>query len=210
MVIDDPGIPGSTPKGLNMVKKTFIIAGVTAAALATGGVAVAATGGGHGTDLSVGALSTSAVPTGSAATPSTTTPSTTSPASPSKTGKHGGKDKHGGKGKHGDRMHGAKLGTALHGTWVTKDGKTGALVTHDAIRGTASAVSATSITVTAADKVSQTYAVNSKTKIRTFDATTHKPAKSSISAVHSGATVVVIGAGTSKLTATGVLVGMKK
>src|SRR4051794_1604166 len=55
---------------------------------------------------------------------------------------------------------------SLHGTWVTRDGSSG-FVTHDAIRGQVTAVSAGSITVKAADNVSQTYAITSDTKVHT-------------------------------------------
>lgn len=108
-----------------------------------------------------------------------------------------------------------RLGNALHGTWVTrkgamKKGGTGTFVTHDAIRGTVNTVSATSITVTAADKVSETYAVTSKTRVRVFDATTHKPVQASISAVKSGQKVIIAGTGKSTLTATRVVVAKKQ
>ena len=51
-----------------------------------------------------------------------------------------------------------------HGEWVTKD-KTGADVTHDAVGGTVTAVSASSITVKASDGFSETFAVGSTTKV---------------------------------------------
>ena len=51
-----------------------------------------------------------------------------------------------------------------HAQIVTRN-KTG-FVTHDLIRGTVTAVSATSITVQAADKTTQTFVVNGDTKVR--------------------------------------------
>ena len=85
---------------------------------------------------------------------------------------------------------------AEHGQLVTK-GKDGTFVTHDLIHGTVSAVSATSITIVAADKVSQTYVVTSDTKVR-MRAT--KSAES-IASVHKGDQVYVLGTGTSTFTA---------
>ena len=61
-------------------------------------------------------------------------------------------------GKHAGKARN-ELKRALHATWVTRDGKSStSYVTHDAIRGQVTAVSSTSITVKAADNVSQTYA----------------------------------------------------
>lgn len=92
---------------------------------------------------------------------------------------------------------------ALHGQWVT--GKVGSttFTTHDEIRGQVTAVSPTSITVKAIDNVSQTYVVTSDTKVRLR--TGGKGAASSIGQVKTGDHVVVVGTGTSTLTATGVL-----
>jgi hypothetical protein len=99
-----------------------------------------------------------------------------------------------------------KLRTLQHATWVTedKDGKT--FTTHDAIRGSVTSVSPTSITVKAADNVSQTYAVNADTKVHTRgskDAVT-------IATVKSGDKVIVAGTGTTTLTATQIVDGLKK
>jgi hypothetical protein len=92
---------------------------------------------------------------------------------------------------------------ALHAQWVTpnKDGKT--FVTHDAIRGSVTAVSPTSITIQSADKKSETYTVTSATKVRTR--TNGKGAKATISQVHVGDKAFVIGTGTTTLTARGIL-----
>jgi hypothetical protein len=92
---------------------------------------------------------------------------------------------------------------SLHGTWVTRDGKSG-FVTHDAIRGQVTAVSASSITVKAADNVSQTYAITSDTKVHTR---ADKGKAGTINEVQTGDRVIVLGTGTSSLTATQVLAG---
>ena len=97
---------------------------------------------------------------------------------------------------------------ALHATWVTRDGKGGGgFVTHDAIRGQVTAVSASSITVKAADDVSQTYAVTGDTKVHVR--ADGKGKAGSISEVKTGDRVIVLGTGTGSLTATQVLDGVK-
>ena len=111
------------------------------------------------------------------------------------------------KAKHDHRV---SLGRALHGTWVTKDKKTTSFVTHDAIHGTVSAVSPTSISVKAADGVTETYKITSATKVRMRTAGQKGGATSSIAQVKTGAKVVVIGTGTSALTATHVVAGLKR
>jgi hypothetical protein len=58
------------------------------------------------------------------------------------------------------------LGRALHAEWVTRDrDNENAFVTHHAIRGEVTSVSATSVTVKALDGVTQTYAITSDTKV---------------------------------------------
>jgi hypothetical protein len=101
-----------------------------------------------------------------------------------------------------DHDAGKALKRALHAQWVTKD-KDNKFVTHDAIRGTVSAVSATSITVLAEDKTSQTFTVNADTIVRVR--TNGKGAKATISQVHSGDKALVIGTGTTSLTAKGIV-----
>ncbi|MGI8667089.1 MAG: hypothetical protein ACR2N4_13835 [Jatrophihabitans sp.] len=97
-----------------------------------------------------------------------------------------------------------ELKRALHATWVTRDGKSStSYLTHDAIRGEVTAVSATSITVKAADSVSETFAVNSTTKVHTRVA--GKGKAGTMSQLKSGDKVLVVGTGTSSLTATQVL-----
>ncbi len=132
---------------------------------------------------------------GSSSTPGSPSPSSTSGAKPAHSGpaaKHKGHD---------------PLRHALHAQWVTKDkgGKT--FVTHDAIRGSVTAVSPTSITVQAADKKSETFHVTSTTKVRIR--TNGKGAKGAISQVHTGETAVVVGTGTTTLTARGIVAGGK-
>ncbi|MEO6700321.1 MAG: hypothetical protein ABI140_16585 [Jatrophihabitantaceae bacterium] len=105
------------------------------------------------------------------------------------------------KAAHGKR---SELKRALHATWVTRDGKASTTyVTHDAIRGEVTAVSATSITVKAADNVSQTYTLNSSTKVHSR--ADGKGKAGTISELMSGDKVLVAGTGTSTLTATQVL-----
>jgi hypothetical protein len=108
----------------------------------------------------------------------------------------------------------ARLGSelarhALHGQFVTQNPKTKQFVTHDVIRGSVTAVSATSITVQAADKTSETFVVDSGTKVRLR--TAGKPGSGhagSIGDVKTGDHVVVIGTGSSTFTATGILDGV--
>jgi hypothetical protein len=103
----------------------------------------------------------------------------------------------------------SELRRALHASWVTRDGKNStSFVTHDAIRGQVTAVSATSITVKAADNVSETYAVTSSTKVHSR--ADGKGKAGTISEVKSGDTVIVLGTGSGTLTATHVLDGAKK
>jgi hypothetical protein len=73
-------------------------------------------------------------------------------------------------------------------------------VTHDLIVGTVTSVSSTSITVRAADNTSETFVINSDTKVRmrTIGA---GGAASTIDKVATGDHVVVAGTGTSTLTA---------
>jgi hypothetical protein len=112
--------------------------------------------------------------------------------------------KHPGTGKQGDKKAGKKGGQHKllrrleHGQFVTR-GKGGKTVTHDLIKGTATAVSSSSITVQAADKKSETFAVTKDTKVRVRD--NGKGAASTISKVAKGDSVVVAGTGTSSYTA---------
>lgn len=140
----------------------------------------------------VGAGATAMAVTGSDTTSGT--PSTASSSAPQNPSGH-----HPKAGKHGKRHGFGKLGKRLvHAQIVTK-GKNG-FVTHDLIRGTVSSVSGSSITVLAADRKSETFAVTKDTKVRSRTAGA-KGSASSISKVAVGDTVFVAGTGTSTLTA---------
>lgn len=95
------------------------------------------------------------------------------------------------------KRKGALLRRLQHGQIVTK-GKDG-FVTHDLINGSVTSVSATSITVQAADHTSETFVVTKDTKVRMR--TTGKGATSSIDKVAKGDHVLVAGTGTSTFTA---------
>ncbi|HEX2903691.1 MAG TPA: DUF5666 domain-containing protein [Jatrophihabitans sp.] len=156
-----------------MLKKIVIAGSAAAVVLGAGTAALAASG------------------STSSPAPSGTAPSSTSGTANHAAGKHAGKARD-------------ELRRALHATWVTRDGKNSTtFVTHDAIRGTVTAVSANSITVKALDNVSQTYAVTSSTKVHSRAAA--KGATVTISSVKTGDKVLVAGTGTSSLTATRVL-----
>lgn len=93
-----------------------------------------------------------------------------------------------------------RLRRALHAQWVTRNASTGAFVTHDAIRGAVTAVSATSITVKALDGVSQTYTVGTDTKVHVR--ADGKGKSGTIGEVRVADRVIVVGTGTTTLTAT--------
>ena len=156
--------------------RTMVISAMTAAAVVgAGGTAVALTG-------------------SSAAATSGTGSSSTASAS---TAGHGGA-------RHGGARHGGRAFRRLvHGQFVAK-GPHGTFVTHDVIRGTVTAVSATSISVRAADNVTETFAVGATTKVRTRTAAKHTGGQrtaSSIDKVATGDRVVVIGTGATTFTA---------
>jgi hypothetical protein len=91
----------------------------------------------------------------------------------------------------------------VHGVIVTKNGK-GGFTTHDGIRGTVTAVSPSAITVKAADGFTQTYTVTSSTKVRLRSG--GKGTASTLSIVHTGDSVGVLGVGSpSKPSATYVI-----
>jgi hypothetical protein len=96
-------------------------------------------------------------------------------------------------GKHKHRL----LRGLSHAQIVTK-GKDG-FVTHNLIKGSVTAVSATSITVQAADKTSEKFVINKDTKVRVRS--NGKGAASSIDKVAVGDQVTVAGTGTSTITA---------
>ncbi len=172
-----------------MLKKIVFAASAAAVVLGAGTAALAASG-------SSGAPSPS--PSGSASAPAK--PGTAAPG----LGSH--------RGPRLDRPALRALGRALHAQWVTPDrNDKNTYITHNAIRGAVTAVSATSITVKAADGVSQIYALTSDTKVHLRK---NAPGKGSgngqghgggtagtISDVHTGDKVAVTGTGTSNLTA---------
>ena len=113
--------------------------------------------------------------------------------------------------KAGQRARADRIRRAVHATWVTQNKKTGTFTTHDAIRGRVIAVSPTSIKVRAADSTTETYLVNSGTKVFTRvlrtqaskTAGTAPPTRTaaSIADVKAGDSVLVGGTGTAALTA---------
>jgi hypothetical protein len=94
-----------------------------------------------------------------------------------------------------------RLRGAVHATWVSKNKKSGEFTTHAAIRGQVTALSATSITVRAADRVTETYVLTSATKVRSRA----KKAATSITDIKTGDPVLVMGTGTTTLTASRVV-----
>jgi hypothetical protein len=87
---------------------------------------------------------------------------------------------------------------SVHGQVVTK-GKDGKFVTHDFAKGVVTAVSSSSIAVKTADGKSETYTVNSSTKVRVR--TNGKGAAGKITDVHVGDSALVAGTGTGTPTA---------
>lgn len=104
---------------------------------------------------------------------------------------------------HGASHHGkgrARLLKRLsHAQIVTRGGKGKGFVTHDLIRGTVTSVSSSAISVQAADKTTETFVVNDKTKVRVR--TSGHGSAASIGQVAKGDQVLVAGTGTSTLTA---------
>lgn len=138
----------------------------------------------------IGAAGTAAVAASSTPTPAAAAPSSASApvAAPGSAGKAGRHDV--------DRLR-----RAVRATWVTENATTKAFITHDAIRGQVTAVSATAISVQAADKVTQTYVVGPRVTVR-VRAT---KATASIADVKPGDRVLVVGTGETTLTASRVV-----
>jgi hypothetical protein len=178
-----------------MLKKIVLAASAAVVVLGAGTAALAASG----------SNSPSSAAPSSSAHPS-------DPGNSAAPGKSAAPDRPGaaGRGK-GHRPKLRALGRALHAQWVTRDrDDTNAFVTHDAIRGAVTAVSASSITVRAEDGVSQTYAITGSTKVhlRKGQPGNGQPgngngggAAGTISDVHTGDKVAVTGTGTTSLTA---------
>ncbi|MDQ1744359.1 MAG: hypothetical protein QOE23_2698 [Pseudonocardiales bacterium] len=178
-----------------MLKKIVFAASAAAVVLGAGTAALAASG-------------------GSSAPPPSASGSASAPAKPGAVTPGPGARR----GPKADRPGLRALGRALHAQWVTpdRDNKSN-YITHNAIRGAVTAVSATSITVKAADGVSQTYAVTSDTKVHLRKSGPGMgPGKGqpgnngqgnaggtvgAIGDVHTGDKVAVTGTGTSSLTA---------
>lgn len=139
---------------------------------------------------------TAAVIIGAGGTALATSGSDTTSGTPSHptTAQKAAKHKHG----HGHRG-GEKLRNLEHGQFVTR-GKDGKPVTHDLIVGSVMAVSPTSVTVQAADRTSNTFAVTKSTKIKER-VKGQKPVASSISKIVKGDHVFVTGTGTTTMTA---------
>ena len=152
--------------------KTIAVVGATAAIIGGAGTAALAA---SGTTTPTPSPTSSSLASDNSANTSTT-----------RTGKQPGVD---------------RLRRAVHATWVTEDKKTTTFTTHDSIRGQVTAVSATSITVQAADNVTETYVLNSGTRFHTRA----NKAAASISDVKTGDRVWVGGTGTTILTASRVV-----
>jgi hypothetical protein len=191
-----------------MLKKIVVAASAAAAVLGAGTAALASSG-----SLTSSGHTASPAPSASNAAPGSEAPG--SEARGSAAPGHAGFGKAGRGGGH--RLALRALRGALHAQWVTRDGNsTTSFVTHDAIRGVVTAVSAGSITVKAADGVTQSYAVTSATKVHLRPAgpggSDHGDDKArgrgmgggkagTISDVHTGDEVAVAGTGTTSLTA---------
>jgi hypothetical protein len=170
--------------------KVTLAGGVAALALVAGGAGMAIAHA-QGTDSPAAAT---ASPTGGATT------ATGSPGAPAKAAKGGTFGRGVGK-----RILG-NVKDFQHAEWVTK-GDANAYVTHEAILGQVTAVSATSVTVKSADGTSMTFAVTADTKVhqrRAKGATA--PTTPTIADVKSGQTVLVGGVKSPDLTAKNVLI----
>lgn len=174
-----------------MLKKLAVIGGIAAVTgLGIGGVAMADTNSAAPAAVAVAQGSVA----GDVAAPAAVVTSTAKPGDKvrkAKAGKHHGLAK--------------RLERVAHAQWVSKDGKTGTFVTHDAVRGDVSAVSGTSITIKAADGTSETYVVNGATKVHVKGDKGAAKTPGSISKVKVGDRVGVLGTGAGTMTATQVI-----
>ncbi|SDO71899.1 hypothetical protein SAMN04515671_1812 [Nakamurella panacisegetis] len=163
-----------------MWKKFVVIGGIAAAVgLGIGGVALAATPGSSATGTGAAAEVAPAAATTSASTAAAR-----------------------GDGKHRVALA-RRLERVAHAQWVTKDGKTGKFVTHDAIRGVVTAVSGTSVTIKAADGTSEAFVINAATTVRVTGHAKGSPA--TIGEVKVGDRAGVVGTGSAPMTATKVI-----
>ncbi len=138
-------------------KITRIATGITAGALLTVGAATIAT-------------TANAAPRADQNTTTSSTSSSSTPAVPNGKGITSDMGRGMGRG-HGmpggpGMQHGVDRGTPVHGEMVVKNAD-GTYSTHVDVNGTATAVSTSSITVKADDGFTATFAVNSKTDVRT-------------------------------------------
>lgn len=140
----------------------------------------------------IGGAGTAAFAASGTDTPTPSTSSVSSPGPASANGSTTRADKR----KSVNRLRGA-----VHVTWVRENKKTKTFTTHNAIRGQVTAVSATSITIKAADKVTEAFVLDSGTKVRSRATKTAV----SISEVKTGDRVLVVGTGTTTLTASRVV-----
>ena len=185
-----------------MLKKIAVVGGIVAiAGLGLGGAAWA-----ESNSSTPQAIADS--PAAAAVPAVLTTAAVTTSAAPSAAATAG----KAGKAKAGNRKHGnraalvKRLERVSHAQWVTKDGKTGTFVTHDAARGIVTAVSGGSITIKATDGTSETFAVNSATKVHVKGAAQGAAnAAGTISQVKIGDRAAVLGTGSGAKTATRVM-----
>jgi hypothetical protein len=175
-----------------MRNKIVYAASAAAVVLGAGTAALAASGGSVSPVTGAGPTNPAAL---MAAAPGTAAPGAGTPGAPDRARR----------GPKAGRPALRALERALHAQWVTrKPGSPNTFVTHSAIRGEVSAVSATSITVKALDGVSQTYAVTGSTKVHLRKAGNgkgHGGTPGTIGDVHTGDQVAVAGTGTTSLTA---------
>ena len=179
------------------LKRAVVIGGLAVAALGIGGVAWAATA-----DSAVSASGVAAA-----------APAATSSAPADSTGTADAKKqaakKAAGKKAAGDHKIARDLVKRVqHATWVG-GGKDGQYVTHQAIKGTVTAVSSSSVTVKAADGFSETFKVDANTKVHVLG-DKRAGATGSISQVKAGDKAGVLGTGATGPTATQILIGNGK
>jgi len=157
--------------------KQIVIAGAAGAALLGGG-AIA---------LASDSPSPSGAPASSASSASSAAGTSSAPAA-------------GRAGKRADTVRQAlnRLKNFDHGEWVT--GPSGSTVTHEAAKGTVSAVSATSIQVHSADGSTTTFTVDSATKVGLREGGKGSAKKGTIADVKTGDTVLVAGTKTGTTT----------
>lgn len=184
-----------------MLKKVAVIGGVVAvAALGLGGAAWAGSNSSAPQAGTASAQVTPAVPAVATLSTSATVSTTATRAGHvAKTGQAGKAN-----GKRGKRAHLAvRLEKVSHAQWVSKDGKSGAFVTHDAVRGTVAAVTPTSITIKATDGTTEAFTVNGSTKVHVRGQA--KGGISTIAQVKVGDDAGVLGIGATSRTATHVI-----